>query len=241
MILSQAERLRSMIEEEILSFKLRPGDRLDESRLAEKYGTSRTPVREALRQLSANGLIELRPHKGAVVAKLGIRDILEILEVMAELEGACGRLAARACFKSDIDSIAEALEECRELARINNADSYASANETFHAAIYQASRNRYLCKLALNVRNRVSAFRRLQLHQFNRLGRSVEEHTRIFEAIRSGQPEEADRLLQMHILTLGTEMRQLIAMLAEETSSDEPISEPISVRGRSASQSIPVK
>jgi hypothetical protein len=69
----------------------------------------------------------------------------------------------------------------------------------------------------------------------------VEEHTRIFEAIRSGQPEEADRLLQMHILTLGTEMRQLIAMLAEETSSDEPISEPISVRGRSASQSIPVK
>ena len=105
---SQAERLTAVIEEEILSLGLKPGDKLDETRLAKRYGTSRTPVREALRQLSANGLIELRPHRGAVVAKLGIRELIDVLEVMAELEGACGRLAAKACFKSDLEAIEDA-------------------------------------------------------------------------------------------------------------------------------------
>src|SRR5271169_3205351 len=111
---SQAERLRAMIEEDILSFKLKPGDKLDECRLAEMYGTSRTPVREALRQLSSNGLIEIRPHKGAIVAKLGIRELVELLEVVAELEGACGRLAAKACLKSDLEAIHQALDICRQ-------------------------------------------------------------------------------------------------------------------------------
>jgi DNA-binding GntR family transcriptional regulator len=92
---SQAERLAALIAEDILSSKLRPGDRLDECGLAEKYGTSRTPVREALRQLSSDGLVEIRPKKGAIVAKLTIRELVELLEVIAELEGACGRLAAK--------------------------------------------------------------------------------------------------------------------------------------------------
>jgi DNA-binding GntR family transcriptional regulator len=69
-------------------------------------------VREALRQLSANGLIELRPHRGAVVAKLGIGELIEVLEVMAELEGACGRLAAKACLRSDLEAIGALALSC---------------------------------------------------------------------------------------------------------------------------------
>lgn len=217
---SQADRLRSEIEHEILSCKLKPGDKLDESKLAEKYGTSRTPVREALRQLSSNGLIEIRPHKGAIVAKLGIRDLVERYEVMAELEGACGRLAAKACLKSDIEAITQANEVCRALVEKNDIQGYQQANEAFHEAIYVASHNSYLIRLTIGLRNRVALYRRTQLEQVNRLSTSVQEHDRIIKAIQQGQPDEADRLLQTHILNNGAEIRRFISMLSASEAED---------------------
>ncbi len=226
---SQAERLRAMIEEDILSFKLKPGDKLDECRLAEMYGTSRTPVREALRQLSSNGLIEIRPHKGAIVAKLGIRELVELLEVMAELEGACGRLAAKSCLNSDVDAIVAAQELCRKYAELRDAESYQKANEVFHEAIYAASRNDCLVKLTLSIRNRVAAYRRLQLEQMNRIKFSVADHDRIVHAIQEGLPDEADRLLQLHILNLGGELRRMFSVMS---TNDWPVqSDPRPIRG----------
>ena len=211
---SQAERLRAMIEEDILSFKLKPGDKLDECRLAEIYGTSRTPVREALRQLSSNGLIEIRPHKGAIVAKLGIRELVELLEVMAELEGACGRLAAKSCLNSDVDAIVAAQDACRKYAELRDGQRYQKANEAFHDAIYAASRNECLVKLTLGIRNRVAAYRRLRMDQVSRLKFSVAEHDQIVHAIKESLPEEADRLLQLHILNLGSELRRMFSVLS---------------------------
>jgi DNA-binding GntR family transcriptional regulator len=211
---SQAERLTAIIEEEILALRLKPGDKLDETRLAERYGTSRTPVREALRQLSANGLIELRPHRGAVVAKLGIGELIEVLEVMAELEGACGRLAAKACLRSDLEVIENALALCRCYAGVNDVQGYKGANEAFHEAIYQASRNNCLIGLTLGTRKRVAAYRRVQLEHAKRLEVSVADHERIARAIAQGSAEEADRLLQVHILNVGADLRRLFSMVS---------------------------
>jgi DNA-binding GntR family transcriptional regulator len=211
---SQAERLCAVIEEEILNFKLKPGDKLDEVRLAERYGTSRTPVREALRQLSSAGLIELRPHRGAIVAKLGVRELIELLEVTAELEGACGRLAAKTCLKSDFDAIDDALALCRQNAVKNDIRGYQLANESFHDAIGWASRNNYLVKLAQSVRKRAATYRRLDLERPNRLKISMDDHVRIASAIRDGLPDEADRLLRLHILSIGTELARLISMVS---------------------------
>jgi DNA-binding GntR family transcriptional regulator len=211
---SRAARLSFLIEEEILSLRLKPGDKLDEAKLAERYGTSRTPVREALRQLSSNGLIELRPHKSAVVAKLGIRELIELIEVMAELEGACGGLAAKTCLKSDLDQIFAALAICRREAASTNIDGYKLANEAFHHAIYCASHNSHLVNLTLTTRKRVAAYRRAQFEQVNRLKKSVEDHERIACAIRDRLPEETDRLLQLHILSAGAEPRQLISLMS---------------------------
>ncbi len=211
---SQAERLTAIIEEEILALRLKPGDKLDETRLAERYGTSRTPVREALRQLSANGLIELRPHRGAVVAKLGIGELIEVLEVMAELEGACGRLAAKACLRSDLEVIENALALCRCYAAVNDVQGYKGANEAFHEAIYQASRNSCLIGLTLGTRKRVAAYRRVQLEHAKRLEVSVADHERIARAIAQGFAEEADRLLQVHILNVGADLRRLFSMVS---------------------------
>jgi len=238
---SQAERLREMIEEDILSFKLKPGDKLDECRLAEKYGTSRTPVREALRQLSSNGLIEIRPHKGAVVAKLGIRELVELLEVMAELEGACGRLAAKSCLNSDMEVILSALESCRRFAEPRDVANYKHANEAFHEAIYAASRNSVLIKLTLNTRNRVAAYRRLQLEQPGHLKVSVDEHEGIVRAIQEGLPEEADRLLQLHILNLGGDLRRMVSMISTSEWPASPDLRPVRTTLPAAFQGISAK
>jgi DNA-binding GntR family transcriptional regulator len=212
---SQADRLRSKIEADIVSNKLKPGEKLDETKLAERYGTSRTPVREALRQLSSNGLVEIRPHKGAIVARLGIRELLDLLEVMAELEGACGRIAAKACLASDLEAIVEAQRACKLQAEKEDVEGYQNANEVFHEAIYYASKNTTLLKLTISVRNRVTPFRRLQLSQLPHLRGSVEEHDQIVRAIQNGLPDEADRLLQTHILNMSGEIRRLISIVSD--------------------------
>ena len=90
-----SERLRESIEEEIATGKLLPGTRLDEVELATRFGVSRTPIREALRLLLGEGLVETRPQRGAVVAQVTPQRLIEMFEVMAELEAMCARLAAR--------------------------------------------------------------------------------------------------------------------------------------------------
>jgi DNA-binding GntR family transcriptional regulator len=238
---SQAGRLSFLIEEDILSRKLKPGDKLDEVRLAERYGTSRTPVREALRELSSNGLIEIRPHKGAVVAKLGLRELVELLEVMAELEGACGRLAAKCRLQGDLNTIFATLATCRHHAKANDVESYKLANEAFHDAIYKASHNNYLIHLTRSTRKRVGAYRRLQLEQVSRLSSSVEEHDRIACAIRDGLLEESDRLLQLHILTIGAQLRHLISVVTDSERARPTAGEAIYPGNAPALYNTPMK
>ena len=91
----RADALRDQLEQDIVTGALRPGERLDEQSLAVRFGVSRTPIREALMQLASGGLIELQSRRGAFVASLSLREVIERFEVMAALEGACGALAAR--------------------------------------------------------------------------------------------------------------------------------------------------
>jgi len=213
----RTERLRALIAEDILSLKLRPGDRLDECGLAEKYGTSRTPVREALRQLSSDGLVEIRPKKGAIVAKFSIRELAEHFEVIAELEGACGRLAAKLYSVQDLDAICTAQETCRQYAEQRDAQSFQLADEAFHAAIYAASRNDCLVKLISGIGKRVAVYRRSQFEQKDWIRLSVSEHDQIVHAIQEGLAEEADRLLQLHTMKLGGDfLRMFRVMLVGE-------------------------
>ena len=214
---SRAEQLGTLIAEDILSLKLQPGERLDELGLAEKYGTSRTPVREALRRLSSDGLVEIRPQRGAIVAKFSIRELAEHFEVIGELEGACGRLAAKSNTVQDLDAIGAAQEICRKYAELRYAQSYQLADEAFHAAIYAACRNDCLVKLILGIGKRVAVYRRSQFEQMDWIRHSVSEHDQIVHAIQEGLAEEADRLLQLHTMNLGGDsLRMLRVMLAGE-------------------------
>jgi DNA-binding GntR family transcriptional regulator len=235
---SIAEKLKLKIEHEILMFNFKPGERLDESRLAERYGSSRTPVREALRQLAAEGLVRIRPHRGAVVSGLTMAELIEMFEMMGIYEGVCARLAARHATLEEINLISDAHEACRAQCDADDFEGYCIANASFHEAIYRASHNGYLIKQTISVRNRLGAYRRFQLRRNNRLRESFNEHEMVVEAIRKGDCAAADRLMSEHISIQGSHITSLIARLPPEYFAETPAN-PHMLGNRQGSQSYP--
>ena len=188
--------LRDEIENSILSNEFKPGERLDETVLATRFGVSRTPVREALMQLDAIGLIEIRPRRGAIVIDPGPHRVYEMFEVMAELEGLAGSLAARRLDASSRDAIAATHEKCRQSASAGDSDAYYYDNEEFHKAIYAAGRSAFLEEQCLQLHRRLRPHRRLQLRVRNRLSTSFAEHCAVVDAIFAGDGDQARNLLR---------------------------------------------
>jgi DNA-binding GntR family transcriptional regulator len=211
---NQAGRLRQEIEDAIIAGDFAPGARLDEASLAERYGVSRTPIREALHQLGAAGLVEVRPRRGAVVSAPRPQKLLEMFETMAELEAACGRLAARRLTAEDEAALRSSHASCAEAAHGGNLELYYDENQAFHRAIYQASRNGFLAEQALALQRRLSAYRRTQLRARNRIPQSLKEHDAILRAILTGDEERAARLLREHVLGQGDRFTDLMLSLA---------------------------
>lgn len=196
---SAAEKVRVRLEHDILTFVIKPGEKLDETRLAEINGVSRTPVREALRQLAASGLVDMRPHRGAVARRLSLGEIVELFEMMAMFEGLCARLAAKRAMLSQLIAVRAAHEDCRVHVETEALDDYYKANELFHEQIYNACGNTTLIKQTLQIRDRLKPFRRYQLNRINRLQESFNEHERIVLAIETGDAVAAEALIQEHL------------------------------------------
>ena len=209
------ERLRESIEEDIATGKLLPGTRLDEVELATRFGVSRTPIREALRLLLGEGLVETRPHRGAVVAQVTPQRLIEMFEVMAELEAMCARLAARRVSDEELAELEAAHEACRGSAAARDADAYFYANERFHYAIYAASHNTFLFEQAASLQRKLRPYRRLQLRVRNRPQRSFEEHQAILDALRAGDAEHAVQTIRSHVVVQGERFGDLVASLGQ--------------------------
>ncbi len=208
-----AERLKDEIENEIVAGRFRPGERLDEVSLAERYGVSRTPIREALHSLAASGLLEVRPHRGTIVAEVGPERLVEMFEVMAELEAMCGRLAARRMHDADHERLQAAHEACARALQSGDADRYYYDNERFHFCIYEASHNRFLTEQAKTLHRRLQPYRRLQLRVRNRLATSFREHEGIVAALAKGDGEQAASLLRSHVYVQGERFADLVSSL----------------------------
>jgi len=209
-------KLRDEIENGIVTGTLAPGERLDEVQLANRFGVSRTPIREALIQLGAIGLVEIRPRRGAVVVDPGPNRIYEMFEVMAELEGMAGALAARRHAEEDRAKLLAAHEKCERSATSGDTDAYYYDNERFHNAIYEASHSGFLYDQCAALHRRLRPYRRLQLRVRNRMKVSFSEHTRIVEAILAGEAEAARDLLRSHIAVQGDRFSDLIASLSRD-------------------------
>jgi len=210
---SRSVRIQRILESEIFSGHLAPGARLDEVELAARFRVSRTPVREALRQLAAAGLAETRPHKGVVVAPVNPHRIYDMFEVMAELEGLAGSLAARRLDEKGREAITAAHRRCELSAGAGDSDAYYYDNEAFHKAIYAASRSDFLEEQCAQLHRRLRPYRRLQLRVRNRLSTSFAEHCAIVDAIFAGDGEEARRLLRAHVGIQGERFSDLVASM----------------------------
>lgn len=215
---SSEPSLRDAIEDRILTGALRPGARLDEASLALDFGVSRTPVRQALFQLAATGLVEQIPRRGAFVVDVGPLRLSEMFEVMAELEALCARNVARRATAKDIETLEELHAACQAAAESGDGDTYYYANEGFHDAIRVIGGNAFLHQEIARLQKRLQAFRRIQLRARSRIGASLTEHTRILDAIRAGNPGAAADAMRSHIAIQNDQFADLLVTLQRSQS-----------------------
>ncbi|MDO6584672.1 GntR family transcriptional regulator [Salipiger sp. 1_MG-2023] len=187
---------------QIVSGKLPPGKKLDEAAIGDLFGLSRTPVREALRELAVIGLVETRPHRGAYVAEVSTAQMMEKFEFMAELEGLCAGYAARRMTADDKARLDKIHDGGMVLVERRDRAGYRAHNTILHEAIYEGARNDSLRDATLSIRRAVAAFRAAQFDLKERIGNSQVEHGLIIAAIRAGDADQASQLMRRHILTV---------------------------------------
>lgn len=196
---TRADRLVSDVSDAILNGDFAPGDRLDELSLAERYGVSRTPVREALRQLASSGLVDVRPRRGAVVASITPEKLADLFGAMAELEATCARLAAISMSPLERRRLEAFHALMQELVDAGDADGFATANLTFHTQIYAGAHNGHLAEIASGLRARLLPYRRAQFRTPGRLPRSHEEHGVVTAAILAADAAGAHSAMLRHV------------------------------------------
>jgi DNA-binding GntR family transcriptional regulator len=194
-----SDKIRMRIEDAVKQGTLLPGDPIDEAELAAQYQVSRTPVREAMIQLHAQGLLASLPRGGMIVAKMDLQQLLSLWELLAELEGVTVRLACQRMTAAEMAAIAAAHEESRAVMEAEDVDGWQQANLHFHELIYRAARNPYLRQEVLRMRTRTGYYRR---HAFGALGRitaSFEQHGKVVEAFQRRDAEAAASAMVAHM------------------------------------------
>lgn len=209
----RADIIAAELEERIFSGFYANGDRLDEVRLAESFGVSRTPLREAIQGLARSGLVELVPRRGAFVRQPGPVELMEMFEVMAELEAVCGRLAALRISDAALQDLKAANAKCQAAIDAGDPDAYYAENERFHHIIYRQSGNSFLESEASSLHRRLKPFRRQQLRLRGRMPQSMAEHTAILDALEKGNSDSAANALRGHVAIQGEKFHSLMATL----------------------------
>lgn len=187
------------IREAIIAGELKPGERLMEVQLAEKMGVSRTPVREAIRKLELEGMVEMIPRKGAHVAEVSVKDIMDVLEVRASLDGLATSLAATRITPEEIKELKHVYTQFVTNVEKDNVSGTIKKDVEFHDVIYRASRNEKLMQISNNLKEQVQRFRVIYLKGFGSTKDVIREHEQIIEAITTGNSEMALKIAYEHI------------------------------------------
>lgn len=187
------ERLRTLIREGALP----PGSRVRETEIAEQLEISRTPVREALRRLEADGFLAFEPHRGMIVVELDHQSVMELYAMREALEGTAAGLAAQHASEAEIAVLVEML--AHEPALFDAPDRLAAHNLQFHQALFRAAHNRYLLKTANALRDSMALMRGTTMAVPGRGETAHSEHRNLANAIRARDPEAAERAARHHI------------------------------------------
>ena len=202
---SLRSKVFEQIRDDILSGVYQDGNELREIVLAHKMGVSRTPVREALRQLELEGLVTIIPNKGAKVTAITQKDVKDIYMVRSQLEGLCARWATMNITQDQIDELEEALflaEYHVKRGTEASAKQVAELDSKFHQVLYSASNSRILEHVLKDFHKYVKMARQLSIDTPSRAEKSIQEHRRILEAIKARDEDLAEKLADEHIMNV---------------------------------------
>jgi len=187
------------LREAIIMGELKPGERLMEVQLAEKMGVSRTPVREAIRKLELEGWVTMTARKGASVSGVSVKDIMDVLEVRASLDGQAAALSAQRIRDDELKDLKEIYAQLVVNIEKENLQGLIKKDVEFHEIIYKSSRNDKLIQILNNLREQVQRFRIIYLKDYGSQKDLKQEHLEILEAISSRDSERSQKSAFSHI------------------------------------------
>lgn len=193
----QGETTYERLCEEIRSGKLPPGSRLRETEIAERLAVSRTPVREAIRRLEADGLVDHLPRSGAVVRKLDYPELMELYEMRTVLEGTAARLAARAASPVELEELVAINDEMRAAA--GRTEVVIGLNRQFHKLLLDAARNRFLLRAMATVENTLLILGSSSMAMPDRAREAVDEHREVLDALLARDGAAAEAAMRRHM------------------------------------------
>lgn len=192
-------RVFNKLREDILSGKYQEHEELREVAIGEELGVSRTPVREAFRQLELEGLIQIVPNKGAYVTGITAKDVKDIYMIRSSLESMCARLATENISESQLEELEENVYLASFHASKGHMEQMTELDNRFHHILYEACNSKMLQKLLQDFHQYTMRIRRKTLSTRERGIASNEEHRKIMEAVKAKDPAEAERLATLHM------------------------------------------
>lgn len=196
---SLEEQVYLSLEEAIIAGEYKKGEALTEMSLSKKLGVSRTPIRAALTRLSKEGLVDISPNRGAVVVGVTEDDLSDVYRIRMRLEGLASAMAAARISEEEKAELLEMLELSEFYLGKGDTEKLKELDTAFHRIIYRASGSRMICNILSDLHQNIRSYRKLSLGVPGRLERSISEHRDIYNAIASGNAEEADKLTSAHI------------------------------------------
>jgi DNA-binding GntR family transcriptional regulator len=203
------DEVAAKLRERIFAGELAPGSFVDEPALCAELSISRTPLREALKVLTAEGLLRHEPRRGCFVSQITEQDLDEIFPVIALLEGRCAFEAARNATDADLAALEQLHERLQRSAKAKRINAYYEANFAIHEAIIVLANNRWLAQVIGDLRKIVKLARLQQLHAPGRLEQSLSEHMAVFAALKARDAEGAEAAMRTHLTRQRVALRDL--------------------------------
>jgi DNA-binding GntR family transcriptional regulator len=193
------QKVYRLLKESIIKGFLEPGTKLLENKIAEEKHVSRTPVREAMQKLAAEGFVKMIPNQTMVVTEVSFEDIKEVLQIRGVLEGLAARIAAKKINRQEIDELEKIVTQMDLYATKKDLLSYCKLSDEFHDFILNICGNKRIIQIRDNLSSFIYRFRIKSLSVPGRLKCSFEEHRKIMESLKKHSSEEVDRLSQIHM------------------------------------------
>jgi len=215
-----SKKVYRILKKEIIKGSLKPGSKVLEGRIAEQIGISRTPVREAIRELAAEGFVTLSPNQGVVVRSISAENIREVLQIHSVLEGLAARLSCEVIDEENLKELENYVNKMEKLTNKKDPLAYSEVDLKFHELIVNNCGNKRLIQMRKNISDQAQRYRISSLRTRGRLKESLKEHQKILEAFKTKDPKKADVISQKHIQNA---LKNILAKVIEKQENDHKV------------------